>query len=197
MGSEIINHVSVREPGLRGRCWQRCARRAGAELWDLGMGGLWGLWWELWGVEVGSCGGVRWQLWDVWWGAFGIWEFWGMCGEEFWGCAMGFGSEDAQCRSTQCWELGLIKKSLQDSWRHLLSAATSARVQGHFVGVLRAGARLHITTFLVPMWPRCPGSGCGPGHCCHCCAGSMGSALPRATGIIPMRELEPHLLSPF
>lgn len=130
MGSEIINHVSVREPGLRGRCWQRCARRAGAELWDLGMGGLWGLWWELWGVEVGSCGGVRWQLWDVWWGAFGIWEFLGMCGEEFWGCAMGFGSEDAQCRSTQCWELGLIKKSLQDSWRHLLSAATSAGCRG-------------------------------------------------------------------
>lgn len=71
------------------------------------------------------------------------------------------------------------------------------RVQGHFVGVLRAGAGLHITTFLVCMWPRCPGSGCGPGHCCHCCAGSMGSALPRATGIIPKRELEPHLLSPF
>lgn len=64
LGSEIINHVSVRELGLKGGCWQRCARRAGAELWDLGM------------VGYGECGGsfgvLRWVAVEVCGGSFGM-----------------------------------------------------------------------------------------------------------------------------
>lgn len=57
MGSEIINHFSVREPRLRRRCRQRCAHRAGAELWDLGWGAM--------GSVVAALGCLVGSFWDV------------------------------------------------------------------------------------------------------------------------------------
>lgn len=75
-----------------------------------------------------------------------------MCNEEFWGCAVGFGSvqEHPALGTAADKEITAGLPDTSAPRCHLCS------VQGHFVGMLRAGAGRHITTSLVPTWPRCP-----------------------------------------